>query len=241
MFSYYYGYWEYWELYHKVTFDGENKLILINPGEYTVAVKRDIYSAWKEWILLNDLVNAQYSQAFSVVGGEAISVTENLDATFFLINGWKLKPANGSYSLTITGNLFTDDSSTLLVAADPQSNGDPNNILFSLQTSTVVRSVTSTSSGSNYVTASLIDEQATELTTIGSTTSDNYNLLVSQSVILSSLQTKIEDLYKIHGLKIGFPVYVTATGRSVLGDTLEQDITTVGTGVTQTTTVNRTA
>ena len=24
---------DYWELYHKVTFDGENKLIIINPGE----------------------------------------------------------------------------------------------------------------------------------------------------------------------------------------------------------------
>ena len=45
---------DYWELYHKVTFDGENKLIIINPGETDINVKRDIYSSWKEWILLRD-------------------------------------------------------------------------------------------------------------------------------------------------------------------------------------------
>ena len=42
---------DYWTLYHKVTFDGENRLIIINDGELNINVKQDIYSDWKEWAL----------------------------------------------------------------------------------------------------------------------------------------------------------------------------------------------
>lgn len=240
--STYYGYWDYWELYHKVTFDGVNKLIIINPGEYTINVKRDIYSAWKEWILLNSHYNTQFIQALSVIGGEPLSATEKLDATFFLINNWKIKPSPGSYALDIVGNLFTEDSSNILVPADVIQ-GVSNNISINLRTSAVVRQVTTTisSSSSNYVTASLIDSQASELTNINSTTLSHTQLLNSQSAILNNLQTMLDELYTIHGLKIGFPVNVTTTGRTIINGTLEQDFTTIGTGSLQQTTITRTA
>jgi hypothetical protein len=47
MVNTWYGYWDYWKLYHKVTFDGARRLILINTGEVLLDVQKDIYSAWK--------------------------------------------------------------------------------------------------------------------------------------------------------------------------------------------------
>ena len=45
--------WDYWYLYHKVTFDAANKLILVNAGVTELDWKVDVYSAWKEWVGLN--------------------------------------------------------------------------------------------------------------------------------------------------------------------------------------------
>ena len=52
-----YGEWTYWENYNppvyagpqKVTFDGPNKLILVNEGVLTLNAQDDIYFNWKEW------------------------------------------------------------------------------------------------------------------------------------------------------------------------------------------------
>jgi len=35
----YYGYYDYWRNYHKVTFDGPNKIIIVNPNVYELDVK----------------------------------------------------------------------------------------------------------------------------------------------------------------------------------------------------------
>jgi hypothetical protein len=137
----YYNYeWAYWQLYHKVTFDGPNKLILINKGETAIDVKSDIYSAWKEWICNLGLVehqdNPAYLQAITAIGGEP-TPTGNIGSTFFLQNGWKIKPAPGSYRLLISGNLFAADGSNAYVAADVIL-GQPNNITINSNTSNIV-------------------------------------------------------------------------------------------------------
>ena len=118
MFSLYYNYWEYWQLYHKVTFDGINKLILINPGETLVDVQEDIYSAWKEWMLLRSVENFRYVNAFNIVGGDPLTAGQFLDSTYFLINGWKIKPYAGSYTLTLIGNIFDVNGGEIKVDAD---------------------------------------------------------------------------------------------------------------------------
>jgi hypothetical protein len=33
-----------------VTFDGPNRLIIVNDGETELEAERDIYSAWKRWM-----------------------------------------------------------------------------------------------------------------------------------------------------------------------------------------------
>ena len=106
--STYYGYWQYWNNYHKVTFDGVNRLILINNGETSIDVKQDIYSDWKEWMEQAD--NAKYTEAISTVGGEPIGGGQFVGATFFLENGWRIRSWEGDHSLEIIGNLLTRES-----------------------------------------------------------------------------------------------------------------------------------
>ncbi len=114
-----YGGWQFWEAYdpnttfagQKVTFDGPNRLILINDGVTEIDFRENIYSNWKEWTLVNDYTNARYAQALSVVGGDPLPGDRILGSTFFLENGWKIRSWEGDHILTITGNVFSRDGS----------------------------------------------------------------------------------------------------------------------------------
>jgi hypothetical protein len=94
---------DYWELRHKVTFDGPNKLIIVNEGEFEIDVEVDLYSDWKEWALTRDYT--KYDSAMRVVGGDP-TPTGFLGASFFMINGWQILVEN---SVNFTGNLYSDD------------------------------------------------------------------------------------------------------------------------------------
>ena len=111
-----YGHYEFWEAYNpgndtfgsqKVVFDGVYKIIYVSEGITSINVQEDIYSDWKEWVQVND--NAKYIQALSAVGGDPITDTQFLGTTYFLENGWRLKPWDSDvpYILSIDGNLFT--------------------------------------------------------------------------------------------------------------------------------------
>ncbi len=93
-----------WLLYHKVVFDGENKLIIINPNEPAISVKEHIYSAWKEWMLLRD--NSKFLPALRVSGGDPIGVGAATGDVYFTLNGWKVLLLN---NCDITGTLYSDD------------------------------------------------------------------------------------------------------------------------------------
>ena len=89
-----------------VTFDGPNKLIIeIANGIENASNVFEIYSEWKVWLSTSD--NAKYVKAFTPVGGDPISGTESLDITYFMENGWRLRPAELDHKWTLVGNLFT--------------------------------------------------------------------------------------------------------------------------------------
>jgi hypothetical protein len=198
--SLYYGYWDYWELRHEVTFDGANKLIRVNDGITNLDVQIDVYSAWKQWLALDQ--NTKFLPALNTVGGEPTIAGQKLDVTYFLINGWKLKPFPGQYNLDIIGNLFDVDGGDIKVPADVVAN-DPNNITINLNTSVIVRQVDSgTSSGSfdpdTIVSASLFGAQETSLYNIEGVVLDIQNTLsnpitasldVSQSLQLDIIES----------------------------------------------------
>ena len=89
-----------------VTFDGPNKIITEIAGGATNELDViEIYSEWKEWVATSD--NSKFLQGFGVVGGDPISSTQNLGSTFFLENGWRIRPAELDHKLTLIGNIFT--------------------------------------------------------------------------------------------------------------------------------------
>jgi len=106
-----YGEWTYWDPTlvgpQKVTFDGSNKLILINEGEISIDVQSDIYSNWKQWSLQID--NTKFLEAISTLGGDPITGETFVGDTYFLENGWRIQPYSSTqgYILDVVGNIYT--------------------------------------------------------------------------------------------------------------------------------------
>lgn len=101
-----------------MNFDGENRLILLDESEIVLDVKT-MYYTWKKWAA--DDKNIVYPLAMRYVGGDIISDTR-LGLTFFMTNGWKIKPASKNYNLTVNGNLYSDDKKSSFVKADGDYN-----------------------------------------------------------------------------------------------------------------------
>jgi len=93
-----------WNLYQKVTFDGPNRLIIVNDGEEDINIEQDVYSDWKEWSALRD--HLKFYPALRTVGGDPTVAGDSLGATFFTINDWKISISDNT---RFVGNLFSDD------------------------------------------------------------------------------------------------------------------------------------
>jgi hypothetical protein len=122
-----------------VTFSGESKLILINSGVTVVNVKTDIYSSWKEWFTnkgdysADTGDNSRFLQAMSAVGGDPINETLTLGTTYFLENGWKIRPYEWNHTLTIVGNIYSRDGSASVIPTVGSYN-----VMVNLQTSNLI-------------------------------------------------------------------------------------------------------
>lgn len=129
---------DFWVLEHKVAFDPIKKLIIVNDGIENLNFAIDIYSAWKEWVIERD--NAKYDKAIRYIGGDPISDTQNAGTTFFLINGWRIKPAERDHKLTVVGNLFTDPAGqNIFEPTDGDFNVNTEIIVSNLVDSSVAR------------------------------------------------------------------------------------------------------
>lgn len=91
-----------------LTFDGAARLITIDSADPVVSVDvREIYSAWKRWLVEED--GHQWSPAFlNSIGGQAITDTASVDSYFFLNNddGWRIIPPGVDGETKITGNVY---------------------------------------------------------------------------------------------------------------------------------------
>lgn len=112
------GDFEYWELYHKVTFDGEFKIIYVNYGEVALDLEEDLYSSWKEWVRVRE--NGKYEQALRNVGGDPLPGGDKLGATFFLTNGWRIRTWEGDHTLTVFGNIYTEEGDDPFITTEGQ-------------------------------------------------------------------------------------------------------------------------
>ena len=93
-----------------ITFDGQNRLIVpVGPPDVDGLIHLnaiDIYSWWKEWVQVG--TNAQWAPAFRVVGGDPITSNNSLTPYFFLINGWRIRPYEGTHQFEIDGALVVE-------------------------------------------------------------------------------------------------------------------------------------
>ena len=91
------------------TFDGETLIIQL-PNVGTYDVESELYSAWKEWVVLSD--NAKYPIAFETTGGDDIGGGQQIAPYFFCRNdlGWRIKAPAANGEVIIVGNLFPRNS-----------------------------------------------------------------------------------------------------------------------------------
>ena len=141
---YNYGNWQFWGAYapplylgeQKVTFDGPNKVIIVNQDVIGLDFRVDVYSAWKEWVVDPNQANSKWPFAISVIGGDPLPGDRQLGTTYFIENGWRMRTWEGNHSLTVTGNVFTREGDPIFV---PTLN--PWTITINLNTSTLVETI----------------------------------------------------------------------------------------------------
>lgn len=97
----------------KFIFDGPNKLFIARSGVTTFDVQIDLYSDWKEELLLSD--NMKFLPALRTVGGDPLTAGRTLGDSYFLTNGWRIRPYEAEHRLLIDGNLFTEEGDSVVV------------------------------------------------------------------------------------------------------------------------------
>lgn len=94
-----------------ISFDGVNKLAILSNNVESLSVS-ELWSRWVDWLVTSD--NSKYPIALSQIGGDEIGGGQFLGLTFFLENGWRIRPYEGNHTLKITGNLYSRDGSPLI-------------------------------------------------------------------------------------------------------------------------------
>ena len=107
------NWWQDWEYQWKCTFIGETRQIIINPAVDEISVKRDIYSAWKEWVRLRD--NSKFPAALRTIGGDPTGDNLLAGDIYFLINDWEVVV---NHKVRIRGVLYSDDRPDAYVVND---------------------------------------------------------------------------------------------------------------------------
>ncbi|GAH00150.1 unnamed protein product, partial [marine sediment metagenome] len=94
----------------KVTFDPDNRLIIINDGVTSLDAEIDLYSAakreWKDDETLNKL-----KLPLRTIAGDPLPGGKFYGAAFFLQNqaGWRIRPHEADHELMLVGNLYPED------------------------------------------------------------------------------------------------------------------------------------
>ena len=158
------------------TFDGTNKLIYVDAGTTTMPAST-LYTEWLAWSLLPD--NTIYPIAVSKLAGENLGYGQFQSDYYKIMNGWKIVPYNGNYTLVVSGNLFGD-------AGTPIFNLATGNIIIIIQ------------AASNSVTPGPLGLTEVEHNHLMSLNTDVIGRISVQSSGLTSVErTKLDYIYAI--------------------------------------------
>ncbi len=179
----------------KVTFDGLNKLIIINPMESIIDIRNDIYTEWVIWAESN----TEFSYPIRYTGGEPTSGGQLSGIIFFMINGWKIY---FEHSVTFNGSIFSDDFPT------PFST-PPGTYMAQSISSSLVTQVPGTSLSSGDINTIKDSIWGADLSTY------NSNVAGGKVDIIDIMNVLITELHKINGLDPNHYATVTKTSRVV--------------------------
>lgn len=211
-----YGYWDLWRLYHKVTFDGANRIIYVNPDVTELDIKVDVYSDWKEWVsAFPD--NGLWAPAIRTVGGDPTVAGQFAGDIYFLVNNWKLYA--DLTKVKITGALFSDNFASAYYNYE-------GTIQYPAQVSSIVVG-----------SAQIADSESitNSLSSISATTTTTNNTVNSLSSSNATILAKVLEVWQLMGLDLSNPKTITDASISVGGITLN-----IGQPNANTTTVTRT-
>lgn len=133
-----------------MTYDTTNRVFVLNNAVTDFDVVVDLYSDAKEDWLSNSLLN-KFKFPLLAIGGQSIGGGKVVSPYIILRYNWKVRPYEGDHTLTVAGNLITDDESS------PFTNvlGDYQVIIKS-----IVSSNSLTASGANISSADLANISA---------------------------------------------------------------------------------
>src|SRR3990167_3731665 len=98
----------------KLTYDTTNKLFILNSGVIALDVKIDVYSDVKEdW--KDDASLTKFKFPILGIGGQDIGGGQTISPYYQLLYGWKIRPQEANHTLTVTGNVITDDGTDVFV------------------------------------------------------------------------------------------------------------------------------
>ena len=97
-----------------LTYDTTNKLFILNAGVTALDIKVDLYSDVKEdW--KNDASLTKFRFPIISVGGQSIGGGQVISPYYILRYGWKIRPQEANHTLTISGNVITDDETDVFI------------------------------------------------------------------------------------------------------------------------------
>lgn len=161
----------------KLTYDTSKRLFILNNGVTSLNVVVDLYSDAKEDWLANTLLN-KFKFPLLAIGGQAIGGGQIISPYIMLRYGWKVRPHEANHTLTVAGNLITDDESTPYAS-----------VLGNYQV--IIKSIVS----SNSLTASGVGLTTTDLSNIADNVwreilSDHTGVTGSAAKTLKDIKTK---------------------------------------------------
>lgn len=99
----------------KHTYNTASKLIILNTGVTSYDAKTDFYSDSKEdW--KSDAALTKFKFPITAVGGQSIGGGQTISPYYILLYGWKIRPQEANHTLTLTGNVITDDGTDVFVS-----------------------------------------------------------------------------------------------------------------------------
>lgn len=98
----------------KMTYDTTSKLFILKNGVTSFDAVVDLYSDAKEDWLTNSLLN-KFRFPLVAIGGQGIGAGQVISPYIMLRYDWKIRPQESDHTLTVAGNLITDDESSPFV------------------------------------------------------------------------------------------------------------------------------